>query len=109
MLEKCGGEERELGGQNLRGGTVKEIRNKTTEPIRIPLPGGKVLHLGPAKVAQIADNATEHAALQRLVKAGSIEILGEGERPEGGGDAGNVPEETHGHAKTTFHRGQGER
>ena len=61
---------------------MKRIRNKTVRPIRIPLGGGKVLHLNPAKEAQIADSAVEREALQRLVKQGSVEIIGEGERPE---------------------------
>jgi hypothetical protein len=87
---------------------MKEVRNKTRRPIRISLPGGKVLHLGPAKTAQIADNATQHAGVQRLVKEGIIEILGEGERVEGSG-AENISGQSQSHAKSTFRRGQGER
>ena len=95
---------------NPGGCILKTVRNKTTRPIRVPLPGRKVLHLGPAKEAQIADNAAQHAGLLKLVKAGSIEILGEGERASGaGGDGGSVHEQTHGHAPSTFRRRQGER
>ena len=88
---------------------MKEIRNKTSGPIRIQLPGGKVLHLGPGKVAQIADKATQHAGLQRLVEEGSIEILGEGERIEGITGSATTPEQTQGNAKSPFRRRQGER
>ena len=89
---------------------MKTVRNKTTRPLRVPLPGGKVLHLGPAKDAQIADNAAEHPGLLKLVKAGSLEILGEGERAEGPSTApGNAPEQTHGRAKSTQLRHRGER
>lgn len=88
---------------------MKEIRNKTPRPVRVPLPGGKVLHLGPAMVAQIGDNAVDHEGLQELVKDGTIEILGEGERTRGLGDAGPAQEETHGRAKSPFRRGHGER
>jgi hypothetical protein len=89
---------------------VKTIRNKTPQPLRVPLPGGKVLHLGPRKEAQIADNAAEHAGLQKLVQAGSIEILGEGERLESGGPmASEAPERTSGRGKSPFRRGSGER
>jgi ribosomal protein L19E len=88
---------------------VKEIRNKTTRPIRVALPGGKSLHLGPAKVAQIADNAITHAAVKKLIEAGTIEIVGEGERAESGGPSSSTPGPSQGPAKQTFRRGSGER
>ena len=88
---------------------MKEIRNKTTRPIRVGLPGGKSLHLGPAKVAQIADNAVTHAAVKKLIEAGTIEIVGEGERNESGGQASSAPGPNQGPAKQTFRRGSGER
>lgn len=87
---------------------MKEVRNKTARPVRIALPGGKTLHLGPKKTAQIADGADEHPALQRLLKEGSIEILGEGERTETSAEPGAVGEQR-GHARSTFRRRQGER
>lgn len=88
---------------------MKEIRNTSPAPLIVPLPGGKTLHLGPRKVAQIADNATEHPALKRLVEAGSIEVLGKGERKDTGGTHANAPGPGQAHAKSTFRRGQGER
>ena len=91
---------------------MKTVRNKTHQPIRVPLPRGKVLHLGPKMDAQIADNAVEHAGLQKLVKAGTIEILGEGESErarEGGAASSSVPEQKHGRAKSTLIRPGGER
>ena len=89
---------------------MKTVRNKTPRPLRVPLPRGKVLHLGPSMEAQIADNAVEHAAVKKLVKTGTIEILGEGERPtEGGGSAPHIAEQKHGRAKSTLIRGSGER
>jgi hypothetical protein len=89
---------------------MKTIRNKTAMPIRVPLPRGKVLHLGPHMDGEIADNAVEHPALQKLVKAGTIEFLGEGERNHdaGGGAGHSVPEQTHGRGKSTI-RSSGER
>ena len=51
----------------------------------MPLPGGKVLHLGPKKTGQIADGAAEHPALVKLIEAGTIELQGAGET--GGTDA----------------------
>jgi hypothetical protein len=59
---------------------MKIVRNKTGRPLRVPLPGRKTLHLGPAQTAEVSDRALEHARLQKLVEDGSIEIVGEGER-----------------------------
>ncbi len=89
---------------------MKTIRNKTRRPIRVPLPGRKVLHLGPSKDGQIADNAVQHAGLQKLVQAGEIEVLGEGERAEGSAE-GNpaIPEATHGRGKPPLGHRQGNR
>ena len=50
----------------------------------VPLPRGKVLHLGPGKSGTIASNAVEHPGLQKLVAGGEIEITGEGSAPAGG-------------------------
>ena len=57
---------------------VKTISNKTARPLRVPLPRGKTLHLGPKKTGQIASEDAEHPALKKLVEAGELEILGEG-------------------------------
>ena len=88
---------------------MQGIRNTTNGPLRISLPGGKVLHIGPGKTAQIEDRATEHAGVKRLVEAGSIEILGEGARAEGFAGPGTASEQTQGRSKSPFRRRQGER
>ena len=93
---------------------MKTIVNKTAMPLRVPLPGGKVLHLGPKKSGQVADNAAEHAALRKLIKAGTLEIQGEGGSGSvsGGADAGPGahPESTHGRGgKTGVPRRGGQR
>lgn len=89
---------------------MRVIVNKTQKPIKIPLPGGKFLHLGPLKTGEIADNAVDRPAVQKLVKAGEIEILGVGEHPSGGPDAaGGGHESTHGHAPSTLVRPKGNR
>jgi hypothetical protein len=88
---------------------MKEIRNTTSQPLRVPLPGGKTLHLGPGKVGEIADKAEEHPGLQKLVEEGSLEILGEGERHEGIGGQAAGPGQAQGHAKSPFRRRSGER
>jgi hypothetical protein len=91
---------------------MKTIVNKTGMPLRVSLPGGKVLHLGPRKSGQIADNALEHGSVRKLIDDGTLEVQGEGGEDnvanEGGG-SGSVHPETHGHGKTTVHRRGGPR
>lgn len=57
---------------------MKTVTNKTQKPVRVPLPRGKTLHLGPGRSGQIASSAADHPQLKKLVEAGEIEILGEG-------------------------------
>ena len=49
------------------------ITNKTKRPIKVPLPGGKKLFLGPGKTGQITTKAAEHPPLVELIEAGDIE------------------------------------
>ena len=89
---------------------MKTITNKTNKPIRIPLAGGKILHLGPLKTGQIADTAAERPAIKKLLKAGEIEILDEGQHSQGGADSGGAsPESSHGHPQNTSLRSRGDR
>lgn len=60
------------------------VCNKTQKPLSVPLPRGKILHLGPGKTGQIASNAVEHPALKRLVDGGELEIVSEGPGHAGG-------------------------
>lgn len=76
---------------------MRVIRNKTVRPMKVPLPQGKVLHLGPRAEGQIAVHHVDHQPLQQLVTAGDIEILGEGVGPEGHGLGQSVPVDTQGH------------
>ncbi len=61
---------------------MKEIRNTTPRPLRVPLPQGKTLHLGPRNKGQVTPQALEHPPFQKLVEDGHVEVLGEGE-PQG--------------------------
>lgn len=58
---------------------MKTIRNTTHQPLRVPLPQGKVLHLGPMKEGEIGAGAEDHPPFKELVEAGKIEVLGEGD------------------------------
>ena len=45
---------------------MKVIRNLTRRPLRVPLPGGKLLHLGPGKEGRVGDDAVV-GALKRMI------------------------------------------
>ena len=74
------------------------ITNKTKKPLRVPLPGGKKLHLGPGKSGQVAPKSLEHPPLEKMIAAGEIEVLdtatrggegvGEGDKGRGPGPGG---------------------
>lgn len=77
---------------------MKSVVNKTRKPLRIPLPRGKTLHLGPGKSGQIAHQDLDHEPLQRLVKEGTVEIRDAGPAKGANRDLGRAPHEsTHGH------------
>lgn len=90
---------------------MKAIRNKTASPLRVPLPQGKVLHLGPHKTGEIAVNAVEHPPFVKLVEAGKVEVLPDGEHAGPGHPApsGPVHTATHGHAPDVMAHHRGER
>ena len=89
---------------------MKSISNMTRRPIRIPLPGGKSLHLGPGKTGQIQDRAAETPALMRLIDAGEIEIHDEGSAQTATADRpGGAHAATHGHTPSTMIRPKGDR
>jgi hypothetical protein len=84
---------------------MKTVVNKTRAPLKVPLPRGKSLHLGPNKTGQIADGAAEHAAVKKLVEAGKLEIFDGGETNRGA--SGETParhEVTHGHTQSAVRK-----
>jgi len=54
---------------------MKTIRNLTRKPVKIPLPGGKSLRLGPNRDGTIQDKAADHAAVLAMVEDGTIAIF----------------------------------
>ena len=69
------------------------ITNKTRKPLSVPLPGGKKLRLGPLKSGEISPKAVDHPPVQKLIKAGDVEIFGPEQKPRrsGGGGKGSPP------------------
>jgi len=53
---------------------MNTVINKTSRPLKVPLPGGKILRLGPGKTGQVAPKALDHPGLRKLVDAGEIEV-----------------------------------
>jgi len=81
---------------------MKEIRNRTQAPLRVPLARGRVLHLGPARTGQASDDALQYPAFRKLVEAGSIEVLDDGKTESFGEDGAAAGHEaTHGHHPPT--------
>ncbi|MHC4380307.1 MAG: hypothetical protein ACYSU1_04365 [Planctomycetota bacterium] len=66
-----------------------DILNKTPRPLKIPLPGGKVLRLGPKMTGQISPKAAEHPPVKKLLDEGVIEIQGDGGTKGIGGASGD--------------------
>ncbi len=56
---------------------MKSIVNKTRDALRVPLPHGKVLRLGPGQTGQISVHDVDHPPLVKLAEAGTIEIVDE--------------------------------
>lgn len=89
---------------------MKTVVNKTTTPLKLPLPRGKSLHLGPRQTGQIRDEAADHPALKKLIADGKVALL-EGEAHDRtAGWQGSAPHETtHAQGKSSFRQKTGDR
>lgn len=89
---------------------MKTILNKTHEPIRVPLPRGKVLHLGPNKEGQVSHTEIDHPPLQKLIEDGVLEVQADESEGGGGHDASKGPQaNTHGFHPPTGSPNRGDR
>ncbi|MCU0231638.1 MAG: hypothetical protein MUC67_09715 [Acidobacteria bacterium] len=89
---------------------MRTIVNRTVQPLAVRLPRGKVLHLGPGKSGQIADDAVDAPGVVKLVEGGQIELLAEGEQARtGGGSSGTIHTDTHGHHGSAGPKTRGDR
>ncbi len=82
---------------------MKAIINKTRKPLKIHLPGGKTLFLGPTRRAEIRDDALEYPAVKKLLEAGDIELTDGGRQGRGGGGTSGVSPKDGGQAHTGGH------
>ena len=57
---------------------MKTIVNKTTGALRVPLPLGKVLHLGPKQTGHVSIHDADHPPLKKLIEGGQLEIWDDG-------------------------------
>jgi len=85
------------------------VTNKTNRPLRVPLPGGKTLHLGPGKSGQISSKDAQHGALQKLVADATIELVDEETHDAQGGAGRRGGSLSGGHARGTASRRSGDR
>lgn len=87
-----------------------EIRNKTKRPLKVPLPGGKKLFLGPGRTGQITSKAADHPPVQKMIEAEEIEILGGGHSPgQTGAEGGSGLGSSQGHSSGGSVRHTGDR
>ena len=89
---------------------MKTIRNKSHQPLAVPLPRGKRLFLGPGKSGQIASDHAEHAPVKKLLESGDLEVVGEGAGPASEGAGGkSTPAVTGPAGGGVVRRGSGDR
>lgn len=79
---------------------MKIVRNLTNAPLRVPLPHGKTLHLGPRKDGQVSTHDADHPPLVQLVEDGKLEVVREARDPAVSRHARDEPghADAHGHA-----------
>lgn len=53
----------------------KSITNKTRGALKVPLPQGRALRLGPGQSGGLSPYDADHPPLKKLVEAGKIEIV----------------------------------
>ena len=89
---------------------MRVVVNKTSKPLKIRLPQGKTLHLGPRKEGQVAPQALESPGVKSLVEAGELAILDHGSQHSAhGGEGGGPATNTRGHHSNTTARQHGDR
>lgn len=87
---------------------MKTVVNKTNAPVRVSLPRGKALHLGPRKSGEIRDEDASYAGVKKLLELGTVEIFDGAQHDRGSrGDAGSPHESTHGFGRASLPQKKG--
>ena len=68
---------------------MRTVINKTRRPIRISLPRGKTLFLGPGGRGQVHEDALERPSFKKLIEVGDIEVIGAG-GPSAAGEQSSI-------------------
>jgi len=88
---------------------MKTIRNCTSQPLKIALPRGKVLHLGPKNSGTVHPEALERPATKRLLESGDLEIVDDSTTRRDGGQTQIDSVTTHGRGRDSSFRRKGDR
>ena len=89
---------------------MKSLVNKTQRPLKIPLPGGKSLRLGPGKAGEIRDDALEHPSVKKMIEAGDVEVSESGAKESGMVGGGVLRNQAGGgQRRSTFRQRKGDR
>ena len=100
----------EFEGEPAQEAVIKTVVNKTRKPIRLSLPRGKTLYLGPSASGQVHDEVPERPQFKKLIKDGEIEVVDQGQASVTAGKTSNqVRESTPGHAPKRIVTRKGDR
>jgi hypothetical protein len=83
------------------------IINKGLKPLRVSLPGGKILHLAVGHRGAISEDAVETKSVKKLVESGAVEIEPDehSSHSHGGGSMVHTNTRGSGKATTAIHSG----
>jgi len=89
---------------------MRTVVNKSRRPLKIHLPQGKVLHLGPRHEGQVTPQALESPGVKKLLASGELELVDQDAHAAARSGDGNGPAaNTHGHHPNTTVRKRGDR
>lgn len=88
---------------------MKTVRNCSTRPLKVPLPRGKFLHLGPRNTGSIHPDALERPAVKRMLEAGDLEVVDDSAARHEGGQAKIGNAATRGYGSGNAFRRKGDR
>ena len=88
---------------------MKTIRNCSNRPLRVGLPRGKVLHLGPRAEAQVHPDALERPAVKKMLEAKELEVVDDAQARLGGSGVKSGNPQTQGHPPGTRMHRKGDR